>query len=98
MRNQDVHGKDATTIAQAEARDVQRSLEVIYSKRMHMEPSAQALLCHDIRTHMRRPTWVTHNWINIHAPLFTASIQRARRLAIQGVRSIRTYFGPAGGM
>ncbi len=98
MRNQDVHGKDATTIAQAETRDVQRSLDVIYSKRMHMEPSAQALLCQDIRAHMRRPTWVTRNWINIHAPIFKASIQRAHRRAIQGVRSIRTYFGPAGGI
>jgi hypothetical protein len=62
-----------------------------------MEPSVQALLCHDIRTHMQRPTWVTRIWINIHAPVFKASIQRARKRAIQGVRSIRTYFGAIGG-
>ena len=96
MRNQDVYGKDAITIAQAEARDVRRNLELIYAQRQHMEPSAQSLLCHDIRTHMQRPTWVTREWITIHAPLFKASLQRARKRAIQGVRSIRTYFGPAG--
>jgi hypothetical protein len=96
-RNQDVHGKDAITSAQADAREVRRSLDQICSQRLHMEPSVQALLCQDIRTHMQRPTWVTRNWINIHVPVFKASIQRARKRAIQGVRSIRTYFGTVGG-
>jgi hypothetical protein len=96
IRNQNVHRKNAITSAQADAREVQRSLDQIYSQRLHMEPSVQALLCHDIRTHMQRPTWVTRNWINFNVPVFKASIHRVRKCAIQGVRSIRTYFGAVG--
>ena len=60
-----------------------------------MEPSAHALLCADIQQHLQKPLWMTHNWLQIHAPLFQASMQRVKARAIQEVlRNIRTYFGP----
>lgn len=93
QRNQDVHGHDAASIAQAEQREVKQRLEQIYSLRMHMEPSAQSLLCRDIHQHLQQPAWVVKNWLNINTPVIQASIRRAKQQAIRGVRSIRTYFG-----
>jgi hypothetical protein len=94
MRNGDVHGIDTATKAIAEKRDVSRRLTMIYEKRNHMEPSAQALLCPDIRTHLEQPPWVIQNWITINGPVFIASIRNVKAKAIQNVRSIRTYFAP----
>jgi hypothetical protein len=92
LRNQDVHGHDAATKELAEKKEVRRRLEQIYDKRFHMEPSAQALLCHDIQHHLRQPNWVLKNWLTINTPIFQDSIRRARTRATRGVRSIRTYF------
>jgi hypothetical protein len=93
LRNQDVHGHDAATKELAEKKEVRRRLEQIYDKRFHMEPSAQALLCHDIQQHLRQPNWVLKNWLTINTPIFKDSIRRAKTRATRGVRSIRTYFG-----
>jgi hypothetical protein len=32
------------------------------------------------------------NWISVHKPLISHSIKETDRLAIRGVRSMRTYF------
>ena len=51
MRNADVHGEDEATRAVAEKQKVTRKVSLIYDdQRQHMEPSAHALLFHDIRT------------------------------------------------
>jgi hypothetical protein len=50
-------------------------------------------VCADIQAHLQHPTWVIKNWLTTHAPVFQASIIRARTQATRGVRSIRTYFG-----
>ena len=94
MRNADVHGKDEATRAIAEKREVSRRLSMIYEKRNHMEPSAQALLFPDIRTHLEQPPWVIQNWITINGPVFVASLRNVKTRAIQNVRSIRSYFAP----
>ena len=94
LQNDALHGKDAADQHRAEQREIRRRLEQVYDSRSQMEPSVQELLCLDIQTHLQRPTWVNKNWLSIHTPLVQASIRRVRVKAIQGVRSIRTYFGP----
>lgn len=94
MRNADVHGKDEVTRALAEKRETSRRLEMIYAQRIHMEPSAQALLFPNIRTHLEQPPWVIQNWIAINGPVFMASLRTVKVRAIQNVRSIRSYFAP----
>ena len=59
-----------------------------------MEPSVQSLLMESVEVHQEKPIHVTKNWLRINSELFKTSIQRAQRLALTGVRSIRTYFGP----
>ena len=94
LRNADVHGKDEATRALAAKREMSRRLEAIYAQKIHMEPSAQALLFPDIRTHLEQPPWVIQNWISINGPIFMTSLRTVKARAIQNVRSIRSYFAP----
>ena len=94
LQNESLHWKDTTRRATAEAKEIKRRLEEIYDLRGHMEPSAQALLCGGIQQHLQKPLWMAHNWFQIPVPLFQASMRRVKARAIQGVRNIRTYFGP----
>ena len=94
IRNNDVHGSDATARQQAITREVRRDLRSIYDTRSHMEPSSQALLFDTLEEHMTQPTWVIKNWMAIHVPGIKSSIRRARLRAITGVRSLQQYFGP----
>ena len=97
MRNADVHGKDEATRALAEKREVHRKLASIYDQRNHMEPSAQALLFPDIRTHMQQPSWVIQTCLTIKGPTFIQSLRNVKTKAIQNVRSIREYYAPVQG-
>ena len=92
MRNKDLHGATESTRARAEREEVERTLRDIYDMRAQMEPSVQQLLCQDITTHFAKPLWYNKNWLAIHGPLVKQSIKRAKKKAIQGVRSIRQYF------
>ena len=94
IRNNDVHGSDATALQQAITREVRRDLRSLYDTRGHMEPSAQALLFDTLEEHMEQPTWVIKNWMAIHVPSIKVSIRRSRFRAITGVRSLQQYFGP----
>ena len=94
MRNQDLHGANESTKARAEREENERTLRDIYDMRAQMEPSVQQLLCQDIATHFEKPLWYNKNWLAIHGPLVKQSIKRAKKKAIQGVRSIRQYFTP----
>ena len=94
MRNEDVHGKDEASRALAEKREVTRKLASIYDQRNHMEPSAQALLFPDIRTHLQQPSWVIQTWLTIKGPTFIQSLRNVKTKAIQNVRSIREYYAP----
>jgi exonuclease III len=94
MRNHDLHGENASKRARAEREEVERTLRDIYDMRAQMEPSVQQLLCNDITNHFAKPLWYNKNWVAIHGPLVKTSIKRAKKKAIQGVRSIRQYFTP----
>jgi hypothetical protein len=97
QRNADVHGKDEATRLIAEKREMTRKLAWIYDQRNHMEPSAQALLFPDIRTHLEQPSWVIQTWLTIKGPTFIQSLRDVKAKAIQNVRSIREYYAPAQG-
>jgi hypothetical protein len=92
MRNQAIHGHDLSTRQAAERRETFRSLDEIYNARHHFEPSVQGLLLPSVADHRQVPLWVTRNWLSSHQRIFHDSAQRVRKAAIQGVRSIRTYF------
>ena len=93
MRNNDLHGADKSEKAQAERTEVERTLREIYDIKCQLEPSVQQLLCQDITDHFNKSVWFNKNWLAIHAPLVTImSLKRVKTRAIQGVRSIRSYF------
>ena len=92
MRNADLHGDTETSKTRAEREDVERTLRDIYDLRAQMEPSVQRLLCQEITDHFAKPLWFNKNWLAIHGPLVKQSIKRAKKKAIQGVRSIRQHF------
>jgi hypothetical protein len=92
MRNNDLHGADKSEKAQAERTEVERTLREIYDIKCQLEPSVQQLLCQDITDHFNKSVWFNKNWLAIHAPLVTMSLKRVKTRAIQGVRSIRSYF------
>ena len=94
IRNGALRGQDDATRQLADQRDIRRQLGAIYDQKHLMEPNVQELLCQDIQTHLQRPAWVTKNWLAIHVPLVQDSMRRVKTKAIQGVRSIRTYFVP----
>jgi hypothetical protein len=75
--------------AATEKRDVKRRLleTSCALKNQHIEPSARALLCCDIRTHLEQPTcWVIQNWLTMNEnSYFRASGKKVTTLAIQGV-------------
>jgi hypothetical protein len=91
-RNQDLHGTTAMQQCRALSRALQRDLRDVYDLKDQLEPSVRALLLTDLETHLQKPTWVNRMWLDIHAPIVTASVKRAREKAIQGTKSIRHYF------
>jgi hypothetical protein len=94
MRNTDLHGEDISARARAEREEVERTLREIYDLRAHMEPSVQKMLCQEVTEHFAKPLWYNKNWLAIHGALVKKSIKRAKKNAIQGVRSTQQYFTP----
>jgi hypothetical protein len=94
MRNKELHGADSRSQAQAERRVVERTLIDIYDIRNQMEPSVQQLLHRDITEHFSKTMAYNKNWLAVYGPLIKMSIKTAKDKAIQGVKSLRHYFGP----
>jgi exonuclease III len=92
QRNQDVHGFDATTRAEASRREVRRNLNDIYRNRNMYEEHVQQLLLHDVEDHERFHVKVTKNWISLNAPIFRESFRKVQQRALGGMRSIQSYF------
>jgi hypothetical protein len=94
QRNQDLHGVDVATRAEAERKEIRRQLQDIYQRRHDLEPRVQDLLFANVEQHYEVPTFITKNWLASHTGLIRESLRRVKAKAIQGVRSIRTYFNP----
>jgi hypothetical protein len=93
MRNSAIHGHDQESRAKHQKEVDTRRLQSIYQSRHLMEPSVQDLLFPTLEEHQqaRGPTAI-HNWLSIHETTFIQSVKNGSRRAIQGVRSIKTYF------
>lgn len=92
-RNQAVHEKNAITRQQALRREVTRQLNQIYQQHHLMEPpSVQELLHNSPEEHQDQQLHTTRNWLAQHTTLFKESVRRVKKKAIQGVRSIRSFF------
>ena len=92
LRNDQIHGTTAETRAQADRRDMERQLTAIYASRNLLEPRVQDLLAPDLESHLQRPVNVTRNWLAVTGPVVRDSMRRVKRVALRGVRSIRSYF------
>ena len=92
-RNQEVHGHDARTQAEASAREVRRQLADIYRHRSMYEPQVQQLLHRNIEDHNQHALAVTKNWLSANASIFRESYRRVKQRTLSGMRSLREYFG-----
>ena len=90
-----IHGNTQETRAQRQKiKDLHR-LQSIYQTRHLLEPSVQDLLFDTIEEHhQQRSSTTIHNWLSIHETTFIQSVKQASKRAIQGVRSLKTYFSP----
>ena len=94
MRKQDFHGNDARATHSLERKAVQNQLKKSNSQRYLMDPKAQCLLLNSADDHDEHSLLLTNNWLRTNAPVFTESVCQVKKMALQGVRSIRTYFRP----
>ena len=95
-RNGEVHRTTTETRAMAQRKEVCRQLTEIYASRAFMEPKAEELLESDPETHMQRPTHVNKNWMAMAGPAIRRSVRRIKKVLLQGVRSLQTYFPRTG--
>ena len=92
-RNKELHGADSRSQSQTERREIERTLIDIYEIRTHIEPSVQQLLHRDITEHFSKTMAYNKNWLAVYGPLVKMRIRRAKAKAVQGVKSLRHYFG-----
>jgi hypothetical protein len=90
-RNKDLHGSDAKSRAQAEERDVHRTLRDLYDLRNRLDPHVQAVMYADVADHYDRPTWFNQNWVAIHEPLIRENLKQVAVRTKAGVKSIRQF-------
>ena len=94
-RNELVHGTTQRTRQAALRRTAEVELRTIYDTREQLEPEAKRLLFQELQDHIQRHRpHTTRNWLQTNGPILRESLRRAKRRAITGVRSIRSYFAP----
>jgi hypothetical protein len=58
-----------------------------------MEPSVQDLLYTNVEEHLDQNSYANiSKWMAVHETTFITSMKNVRKRAIQGVKSIRSYF------
>jgi hypothetical protein len=93
QRNAAIHGHDQASRALKQQQTDAHRLQSIYQSRHLLEPSVQDLLFDTIEEHQQSRSHSTiHNWLSIHETTFIQSVKQASKKAIQGVRSIKSYF------
>jgi hypothetical protein len=94
IRNEVIHGHDQASRRHIQHQEVEYEVKAIYEDHDHLLPADQDHLFDDVDTHLTQSTTTLRNWLNVYQDLFTDSIAKAKRRALLGVRSIRTYFQP----
>ena len=92
MKNADIHGHDEKTRSQQLDRLVRQRLEMIYDKKMQMEPRIRDLYYDTVEEPMQHSQRMVQNWLAVHKETITQSIKHAAKRAIQGMQSIRSFF------
>jgi alpha-ketoglutarate-dependent taurine dioxygenase len=87
------HGSESESRARQQQRKDWRRLQVIYDNRNNYEPSVQELLYESPEEHQQECSSTSiHNWLAVHEATFIQSVKKVRTRAIQGVRSLLSYF------
>ncbi len=73
QRDQDVHGNDSKTRAEATRREVRRALTEIYQHHNMYEANVRTLLQRNVEDHERQAVQETRNWLTLNAPIFRES-------------------------
>jgi hypothetical protein len=94
IRNEVIHGHDTISRQRIQRSKVETAIRAIYEDRDLLLPADQDHLFDDVQTHLEKSTHSLQNWFNTYQGLFTDSISKAKRRALDGVRSIRSYFAP----
>ena len=92
IRNQVIHGHDQTSHLNIQRLEAETELRAIYDERELLLPADQDHLFDDVNTHLTYSMNSIRNWLNTYQGLFTNSIFNAKKRALDGVRSIRSYF------
>ena len=92
IRNGEVRGTTAATRIQAQHREVNWQLTEIILSQEFMEPQVWELLDVDQEAQMQRPQrGLTESWLTMVGPVIGKSVQRVKRVTLQGVRLLRSY-------
>ena len=94
IRNEAIHGHDTASRHAKERLRVENEIRSIYADRELLLPADQDHLFDDVESHLAKTTYSLRNWLNTYEGLFTDSITKAKRRALAGVRTIRSYFAP----
>jgi hypothetical protein len=94
IRNEVIHGHDLASRHRIQRQAVETEIRAIYDERDLLLPDDQDHLFDDVDTHLSHSTTTLKNWISTYQGMFSDSISRAKRRAVHGVRSIRSYFAP----
>jgi hypothetical protein len=94
LRNARLHGNNLMTQRAAIRCSADNELVALYDVSEQMEPKiARALMFNDAQDHLQQQHRNTRNWLQTNAPILHDSLRLAKRKALAGVRSIRSYFG-----
>jgi hypothetical protein len=94
IRNEVIHGHDKASRQQQERLRAENEIRAIYEDQELLLPADQDHLFDNVDTHLAKSTQALQNWLNTYQLMFTDSIKKAKRRAIDGVRSIWSYFAP----
>jgi len=93
LRNELVHGNDRISRNAAHQEKIRHRLTAIYEQKLAYEPSIQDLLYDRMEDHMtHHSTASIGNWLAVHETTFLQSMKTVKKRAIQGMRSIQSYF------
>ncbi|KAI2500968.1 hypothetical protein MHU86_13513 [Fragilaria crotonensis] len=96
-RNNIVHGKDEAAQHQIQKRILENRIHKVYELKHRVEPSLKHVFTSTAQYHIDKGNTHMTNWLAVHELAAIESEAKATSRAIQGTRSILSYFGGGGG-
>jgi len=93
-RNDDVHGRDATSRARIERESTHKKIRSLYDLKGLMQPNDRHIFFDHVEEHLTQPTSHLQDWYSIQQPTVAHSVKEAKRKSVQNVRRLHTYFPP----